>query len=249
MNQIIYNSYNFVTIFTQLENKFSKNIVIATMTFVGILLLVSTIINSSSNMSVNAQQQSPKTEAPEKGTIFVFNEKSRPANEPEKCAALASVVKGKAVPDYNLCDIVVYRQAPPIVRNDGIVLNNFSGLGHYIEMVPAVVNNTGVFNSKGTSSNQTSSPQKQDNLKVAFGEWSVIDEEVVPVQKIMQKYNWTQTALHHHMLNESPKILFLHWSVTGDANELIKQAKEIIMQTSTYQNLTGNTRTPTSGGP
>ncbi|MDW3627393.1 MAG: hypothetical protein QOK72_12180, partial [Nitrososphaeraceae archaeon] len=158
-----------------MENKFSKNMVIATMAIVGTLLLVSTIINSSSNMSVNAQQQSPKTEAPEKGTIFVFNEKSRPANEPEKCAALASVVKGKAVPDYNLCDIVVYRQAPPIVRNDGIVLNNFSGLGHYIEMVPAVVNNTGVFNSKGTSSNQTSSPQKQDNLKVAFGEWSVID--------------------------------------------------------------------------
>jgi Na+-transporting NADH:ubiquinone oxidoreductase subunit NqrC len=43
-----------------MENKFSKNIVIATMTFVGILLLVSTIINSSSNMSVDAQQQSPK---------------------------------------------------------------------------------------------------------------------------------------------------------------------------------------------
>ncbi len=243
--------YHFVTIFTQMKNKFSKNIVIATMTFVGIILLVSTIINSSSNMSVNAQQQSPKTEAPEKGTIFVFNEKSRPANEPEKCAALASVVKGKAVPDYNLCDLVVYRQAPPIVRNDGIVLNNFSGLGHYIEMVPAVVNNTGTFNSKDIANNQTSSssPQKQDNLKVAFGEWSVIDEEVVPVQKVMQKYNWTQTALHHHLLNESPKILFLHWSVTGDADELIKQAKEIIMQTSTYQNLTGNTRTPTSGGP
>ena len=237
-----------------MKNNFSKNKIIATITLVGTLLLVSTVINNnSSNMFVNAQaqKQTPlKVEAPEKGTIFVFNEKSRPANEPEKCAALASVVKGKALPDYNLCDIVVYRQAPPIVRNDGIVLNNFSGLGHYIEMVPAVVNNTGVFNSKGTPNNQTSSsPQKQDNLKVAFGEWSVIDEEVVPVQKVMQKYNWTQTALHHHMLNESPKILFLHWSVTGDANELIKQAKEIIMQTSTYQNLTGNTRTPTSGGP
>ena len=235
-----------------MESKFLISMTIAIMAFVGILLVVSTISNNS--IFVNAQQQQqqqpPKVDAPEKGTIFVFNEKSRPANEPEKCAALASVVKGKAIPDYNLCDIVVYRQAPPIVRNDGIVLNNFSGLGHYIEMVPAVVNNTGVFNSKGTSSNQTStSPQKQDNLKVAFGEWSVIDEEVVPVQKIMQKYNWTQTALHHHMLNESPKILFLHWSVTGDANELIKQAKEIIMQTSTYQNLTGNTRTPTSGGP
>ena len=230
-----------------MKDNFSKNMVIATMAIVGTLLLVSTIINnSSSNMSVNAQaqQQQSSKEAPEKGTVFVFNEKSRPANEPEKCAQLASVVKGKAVPDYNLCDIVVYRQAPPIVRNDGMVMNNFSGIGHYIEMVPAVINDTGQFAST-SASNST----QQNNQKVAFGEWALIDPEVVPVEQIMQKYNWTQTALHHHLLNESPKILFLHWSVTGDANELIKQAKEIIMQTPTYQNLTGNTRTPTSGGP
>jgi hypothetical protein len=233
--------------FSQMKNKLSKNMVIATMTIVGLLLLVSTISNSSNSISVNAQaQKQPLKEAPEKGTIYVFNEKSRPANEPEKCAALASVVKGKALPDYNLCDIVVYRQAPPIVRNDGMVMNNFSGIGHYIEMVPAVVNDTGQFAS--TSASASNSTQ-QNNQKVAFGEWAVIDPEVVPVQQIMQKYNWTQTALHHHLLNESPKILFLHWSVTGDADELIKQAKEIIKQTATYQNLTGNTRTPTSGGP
>ena len=232
--------------FSRMKNKFSENMVIVTMAIVGILLVVSTIMNSSSNMSVNAQAQKQplKVEAPEKGTIYVFNEKSRPANEPEKCSALASVVKGKALPDYNLCDIVVYRQAPPIVRNDGLVMNNFSGIGHYIEMVPAVINDTGQFAST-SASNST----QQNNQKVAFGEWAVIDPEVVPVQQIMQKYNWTQTALHHHLLNESPKILFLHWSVTGDADELIKQAKEMIMQTATYQNLTGNTRTPTSGGP
>ena len=232
---------------TQMKNNFSKNMVIATMAIVGTLLLVSTIINNSSNnISVNAQaqQQQSSKEAAEKGTVFVFNEKSKPANEPEKCAQLASVVKGKAVPDYNLCDIVVYRQAPPIVRNDGMVMNNFSGIGHYIEMVPAVINDTGQF-----ASTSASNSSQQNNQKVAFGEWALIDPEVVPVEQIMQKYNWTQTALHHHLLNESPKILFLHWSVTGDADELIKQAKEIIMQTATYQNLTGNTRTPTSGGP
>jgi Domain of Unknown Function (DUF1259) len=134
---------------------------------------------------------------------------------------LASVVKGKAVPDYNLCDIVVYRQAPPLVRNDGMVMNNFIGLGHYIEMVPEVINNTGVFASKDAS-NILQQQGQQNNQKVAFGEWSVIDEEVVPVQQVMQKYNWTQTALHHHMLNELPKALFLHWTVTGDADELIK---------------------------
>ena len=235
-----------------MNNKISKNIIIAILAFVGILLVVSTTV-SNGNLFVNAQQQqtSPK-DAPEKGTIFVFNEKSRPANEPEKCATLASVVKGKAVPDYNLCDIVVYRQAPPIVRNDGMVMNNFSGIGHYIEMVPAVTNDTGQFASADTAVAQPQQGQGQqqpNNLKVAFGEFALIDPEVVPVQQIMGKYNWTQTALHHHLLNESPKILFLHWSVTGDADELIKQAKEIIMQTTTYQNLTGNTRTPTSGGP
>ena len=220
------------------------------MAFVGILLVVST--NSNSNIFVNAQQEQPqKIQAPEQGTLFVFNEKSRPANEPEKCAQLANVVKGKAVPNYNLCDVIVYRQAPPIVRNDGMVLNNFSGLGHYIEMVRAVINETGQFSSSGAAVAQQQGQQQQqpNNQKVAFGEWSLIDAEVVPVQQIMAKYNWTQTALHHHMLDESPKLLFLHWSVTGDADELIKQAKEIMMQTATYQNLTGNTRTPTSAGP
>jgi hypothetical protein len=233
-----------------MKSIFSNNVIIQTMVFVGLLLIISAITNS--NIFVNAQQQPSLKDAPEKGTIFVFNEKSRPANEPEKCATLASVVKGKAVPDYNLCDIVVYRQAPPIVRNDGMVMNNFSGIGHYIEMVPAVANDTGQFASADTAvvqQQQGQGQQQPNNTKVAFGEFALIDPEVVPVQQIMGKYNWTQTALHHHLLNESPKILFLHWSVTGDADELIKQAKEIIMQTATYQNLTGNTRTPTSGGP
>jgi hypothetical protein len=65
----------------------------------------------------------------------------------------------------------------------------------------------------------------------------------------MQKYNWTETAIHHHMLGETSKILFLHWSVNGDAHELIQQAKEMIMQTSTYQNFSENSKTPTSAGP
>jgi Domain of Unknown Function (DUF1259) len=231
-----------------MKNKFSMNIILVILAFAGTMLVVSTIV-SDSHIYVNAQKQPSPKDAPEKGTVFVFNEKSRPANDPEKCAALASVVKGKAVPDYNLCDIVVYRQAPPIVRNDGMVMNNFSGIGHYIEMVPAVTNDTGQFASTDMAVAQQQGQKPTNNTKVAFGEFALIDPEVVPVQQIMGKYNWTETALHHHLLNESPKILFLHWSVTGDANELIKQAKEMIMQTATYQNLTGNTRTPTSGGP
>ncbi len=144
-----------------------------------------------------------------------------------------------------------------IVRNDGMVMNNYSGFGHYIEMVPAVINTTGEFEEKGISTNNASSSgnsktlpiSKKDNLTAAFGEWSLIDSEVIPVQKVMEKYNWTETTLHHHMLGETPKVLFLHWAVTGKPTDIISQAKQIIMQTSTYQNLTGPTRTPTSAGP
>jgi hypothetical protein len=97
--------------------------------------------------------------------------------------------------------------------------------------------NTGAFQANITN----------QNMSTAFGEWALLDSEVVPVQNIMQKYNWTQTALHHHLLGESPKILFLHWSVTGNTNDLINQVKEIIMQMSTYDDQAP--RAPTSAGP
>jgi hypothetical protein len=200
--------------------------------------ITTTVYAQSQSQSQQQQSQPPgEQQKPQTGVQYIFNNKSLPANAPENCASLASVVSGKGIPDYNLCDVVVYRQAPAITRNDWLVLNNFSGIGHYIEFMPAVLNNTGAFQANTTN----------QNMSAAFGEWALLDSEVVPVQNVMQKYNWTQTALHHHMLNESPKILFLHWSVTGNANELINQAKEIMMQTSTYQSQ--QPRAPTSAGP
>ena len=201
---------------------------------------IATTVYAQSQAQSQQQQSQPPAEQqkPQPGTQYIFNNKSLPANAPENCASLASVVSGKGIPDYNLCDVVVYRQAPAITRNDGLVLNNFSGIGHYIEFMPAALNNTGAFQANTTT---------DQNVSAAFGEWALLDSEVVPVQNVMQKYNWTQTALHHHMLNESPKILFLHWSVTGNANDLINQAKEIMMQTSTYQSQ--QPRAPTSAGP
>jgi Domain of Unknown Function (DUF1259) len=252
-----------------LKKTVTSSIIIASLT-AGFLLLSSAASTTNGNMnsayaqSGSATQQQPSQPSqPQVGQVFTFNEKSLPPNAPQQCVSLASVVKGKAVPDYNLCDVIVYRQAPAIVRNDGMVMNNYSGFGHYIEMVPAVINTTGVFGEKGatTATNNTGSANasssgniptpvsKKDNLTAAFGEWALLDSEVVPVQKVMEKYNWTQTALHHHMLGETPKVLFLHWAVTANPIDIINQAKEIIMQTSTYQNLTGQTRTPTSAGP
>ncbi len=222
-----------------------------------ITMMAIPIIGNSSVQNAVAQSQSATNQSdskppsknntnPQVGQVFIFNEKSKAANDPEKCAALASEVSGKAIPDYNLCDIVVYRQAPAITRDDGLVMNNFSGIGHYIEMVPASLNDTKMFMGNSSSG---SSGDNTENLKAGFGEFALLDSEVIPVREVMQKYNWTETSLHHHLLGETPKILFLHWSVNGDANELIKQAKEMIMQTSTYDNLTDDSKTPSSAGP
>ena len=150
-------------------------------------LVIVPVISMNPINSVSAQSQSTTTQQSSQpssqniskaqvGQVFSFNEKNKPANEPEKCAALASQVKGKALPDYNLCDVVVYRQAPAIVRHDGLIINNFSGIGHYIEMVPAAsLNNTNKYmgNGSGGVSNNT------ENLKAAFGEFALIDSEVV----------------------------------------------------------------------
>jgi hypothetical protein len=41
-----------------------------------------------------------------------------------------------------LCDIVVYRQAQAITGNNGFVINNFSGIGNYIELASGEALNT-----------------------------------------------------------------------------------------------------------
>lgn len=61
------------------------------------------------------------------------------------------------------------------------------------------------------------------------------------------------------MLDESPKLLFMHWTVTGNPDEIVQQAREAIMQTSSYATVTADpnaagtnaTRpgTPSSAGP
>src|SRR5919199_3565945 len=155
----------------------------------GLLLLFGSMTHTTMNYvkaayaqsGAETKQQPSQPSQPQVGQGFTFNEKSLPPNAPQLCASLESVVKGKAVPDYNLCDVIDYRQAPDIVRNDGMVLNNYSGFGHYIEFVPAVINTTGVFGEKGVSSNnnttggKTMPVSKKDNLTAAFGEWALLD--------------------------------------------------------------------------
>ena len=246
-------------------NRQSKSLIAAIAVIFGgslLFLAATTPITTTYAQSEVNQTSSGTSQGTAEGNITTFNEQSKMPTNVEGCNALAAVMEGKAAPDHDLCDVIVYRQAPPIVRSDGIVLNNFSGIGHYVEFVPAIVNETGTFaastlegqqqQSSGGNMTMMTPEFSNDNLAVAFGEFALLDEEVVPVREVMQRYNWTETALHHHLLDENPKILFLHWSVTGTPNELIQQAREIASVTSTYNQTTTSATgisTPSSAGP
>ena len=91
-----------------------------------LITIETTAYAQSCSQSQSQQQESqaplPHQQKPQTGTQYIFNQKkSKLANAPESCASLASLVSGKGIPNYNLCDIVVYLQAPATTRNDGLV--------------------------------------------------------------------------------------------------------------------------------
>jgi hypothetical protein len=231
------------------------------------------LVQAQSTAASQSSQSTPPApkEQPDVAQQFTFNPTSLPPTNIEQCVGYAKVLVGKAIPDYNMCDLVVYRQAPVVARSDGMVMNNFSGMGHYIELIPAAqfLNESQEFGGGSTAANssatngttQTAANNTttiNNTTVVAFGEFALIDPEVVPVHKVLDKYNWTVTTIHNHMLDESPKLLFLHWTVTGNPDEIVQQAREAIMQTSSYATVTdanaggaNATRpgTPSSAGP
>jgi hypothetical protein len=257
---------------------FAKTILIMTtiaaLTTLGFLTSVSSggmVAQAQSTAASQSAQSTPPTpkEQPDVAQQFTFNPTSLPPTNVEQCVEYAKILVGKAIPDYNMCDLVVYRQAPVVARTDGMVMNNFSGMGHYIELIPAAqfLNDTQEFGgdttanasaTNGTTPAATANTTNTNNTTVvAFGEFALIDPEVVPVNDVLDKYNWTVTTIHNHMLDESPKLLFMHWTVTGNPDEIVQQAREAIMQTSSYATVTdpnagtNATRpgTPSSAGP
>ncbi|MFL6498093.1 MAG: DUF1259 domain-containing protein [Nitrososphaera sp.] len=43
---------------------------------------------------------------------------------------------------------------------------------------------------------------------------------------MLDKYNWTVTTIHNHMLDESPNLLFLHWTGTGNLMKLYSRQEK-----------------------
>jgi Domain of Unknown Function (DUF1259) len=57
---------------------------------------------------------------------------------------------------------------------------------------------------------------------MAMGDLVLADDEVAPVISALQAGGITQSALHHHLLHESPRVLYMHVHAVGDPVAIAK---------------------------
>jgi hypothetical protein len=72
-----------------------------------------------------------------------------------------------------------------------------------------------------------------ENHAMMMGDLVLLDKEVAPVTEILVSKGINVTALHNHLINESPSVMYLHVSGHGNPTELAKSIKNALSITKT----------------
>jgi hypothetical protein len=72
-----------------------------------------------------------------------------------------------------------------------------------------------------------------ENDAMIMGDLVLTDDEVAPVMKALQDGGVEVTALHNHLIGESPKIMYIHMGGHGDPVKLAKTVKRAVSLTKT----------------
>ena len=75
--------------------------------------------------------------------------------------------------------------------------------------------------------------KKTGNDAIVMGDLVLTESEVEPVMMKLQENGIEQTALHNHLLNENPRVMYMHVSGHGDAAKLASALKEALALTKT----------------
>ena len=98
-----------------------------------------------------------------------------------------------------------------------------------------MINSTGAGGTAaGTASTNNTNPQKV----FVMGEFGLLEPQLIPMVKAAVSSNWTIAAVHNHMVQEKPKMIFVHWSALGDLNTITNQINNVLSIVS---------KVPTSG--
>jgi hypothetical protein len=71
------------------------------------------------------------------------------------------------------------------------------------------------------------------NETMMMGDLVLLEGEVKPAMKALVAHGLEITALHNHVLNEQPTIMYMHFSGMGPAERLAEGIKDVLMQTGT----------------
>lgn len=80
--------------------------------------------------------------------------------------------------------------------------------------------------------------QAAGDKTLASGDFALIGSEVEPVMKTLADNGFTVSALHTHMINESPKLYYMHFFGEGDRLKLAKGLRTALEQTSSIMKIT-----------
>lgn len=75
--------------------------------------------------------------------------------------------------------------------------------------------------------------QVKPRLVMVMGDLVLTEGEVSPVMRALQAGGVEQTALHNHVLAESPHIMYMHISARGDAAQIAKAIRAALEQSKT----------------
>ena len=64
--------------------------------------------------------------------------------------------------------------------------------------------------------------KKMGNMTMVMGDLVLTEDEVTPVIRKLQEGGIEQTALHNHVLHESPRVMYMHISAMGDAVKIAR---------------------------
>ena len=68
---------------------------------------------------------------------------------------------------------------------------------------------------------------------IVMGDLVLIESEVEPVMMKLQQEGIEQTALHNHLLNENPRVMYMHVAGHGDPGKLASALKDALALTKT----------------
>src|SRR5919206_1262777 len=191
-------------------------IVITSIIATGLLLTTSTTFPIGHINAVFAQQTT--TPSGSSSSSSSSNSTATTAASAE-CNNIASQFGAKAMSNGNVCSIFIVRKSPTVMSHDGMPLNNFVVASNLLEIAPMT-----------TAATATSLTNNNSNVMV-MGEFALLEPELVPVKKVLDE-RVNVTAVHNHMVMESPKLINVHWEAHGQLTSIIPLVKEALGQTS-----------------